>query len=138
MKNKTRTTEDRVKDLLKQHRVQTVNLTDPIIDGFVAAWKKPGYGPAANYVRAAHKANRLPALAAAALEANRLPALVGAADKANRLPVLVRTALAAAALEANRLPALVEAARETNCLPALVGAADDKTKNEICDAMGIE
>jgi hypothetical protein len=112
-------TEDRVKILLKKYS-KPVKITDPIIDGFRAAWGKPGYDCAADYVRACDAAGLFPALFQACAAAGLFPALVRACDAAGMLPALVRVCDAA------------------DMLPALFRACDEKQKNTICDAMGVE
>jgi len=109
MSDKTRTTADRVKDLLKQNRGPTVKITDPILDGFIAAWEKPGFEPVVHYFWAADDARLLPELIWEAQDAHLLPELVRASYKANLSPELVE-----AAEVANRLFALVEAAKEAS------------------------
>jgi len=80
---------------LRERYAQPAALTEPLINGFVAAYALPGYSPAAAYVVTADEAGRLGELFVAADAAGRLRALFVTADAAGRLRALVVTADAA-------------------------------------------
>jgi len=85
---------------------ERVPLTTNILDGFVEAWRKPGWFQVVKYLREAN-------------EAGMMAKLVLASSWAGLLLELVR-----AAYDAGLLPELVLAAQDAGLLTALVQAAD--------------
>lgn len=127
---------------LRTWKPPPVVLTDPILDGFVAAARRPGHWPVVAYMIAAIREGQLAVLLEAVSRARWLIHLTRAAAESGRLDEVIAAAvdigrvdeLIDAAGVSGRLNILIDAAFAAGRLNDLVDAATYSQRVALCDA----